>query len=260
MPSKPITKTRCAARLAGFVADGPPHEQAAITPQIASAARADRIRCGRGTAQLYLTRVPGVSSQHETGGPVVAPIDEGENLMRRSIFVLAAAVIAAAFGTHLDAQKTTPLAKGGGGSPHERTEWTIKGANISIEYGRPFVKGRALKEVAPYGSEWRTGSDQATTLKTDKALTFGSLHVPAGTYTIYTVPGDKEWQLVISKKTGQWGIPYPAGQDLGRTPMTAETLSTPTTQLTIAIEPTANGGTLRVQWGTTGASVAFTVG
>ncbi len=122
------------------------------------------------------------------------------------------------------------------------------------------MKGRALKEVAPYGTEWRTGSDQATTITTDKPLKVGTLAVPAGTYTIYTVPGEKEWQLVISKKTGQWGIPYPAGQDLGRTPMKVETLTTPVAQLTIAIDNTASGGTLHVQWGATGASVPFTVG
>jgi hypothetical protein len=179
--------------------------------------------------------------------------------MRRSLPVLTALAVAA-FGTALAAQKTTPLAAGGGGSPHVRTEWTIHGANISIEYGRPFVKGRALKEVAPYGAEWRTGSDQATTLKTDKPLTFGALKVPAGTYTLYTVPGEKTWQLIVSKKTGQWGIPYPAGQDLGRAPMTAETLASPVDQLTIAIDPAAAGGTLRVEWDKTGASVPFTVG
>jgi len=179
--------------------------------------------------------------------------------MRRSLLVLTALAVAA-FGTALAAQKTTPLTAGGGGSPHVRTEWTIHGANISIEYGRPFVKGRALKEVAPYGVEWRTGSDQATTLKTDKPLTFGALKVPAGTYTLYTVPGEKTWQIVVSKKTGQWGIPYPAGQDLGRAPMTAETLPAPVDQLTIAIDATASGGTLRVEWGTSAASIPFTVG
>ena len=180
--------------------------------------------------------------------------------MRSARFVLAAAMMAAAFGSSLGAQKTTPLATGGGGSPHVRSEWTVQGATLSIEYGRPFVKGRALKDVAPYGAEWRTGSDQATTLKTDRPLKFGALAVPAGTYTVYTVPGEKEWQLVISKKTGQWGIPYPAGQDLGRAPMKAETLAAPAEQLTISIDTTPTGGTLRVGWGTTGASIPFTVG
>ena len=179
--------------------------------------------------------------------------------MRRSLFALTALAVAA-FGTALGAQKTTALASGGGGSPHVRTEWTIHGANISIEYGRPFVKGRALKEVAPYGAEWRTGSDQATTLKTDKPLKFGALTVPAGTYTIYTVPGETAWQLVISRKTGQWGIPYPAGQDLGRAPMKAETLPAPVDQLTISADSTAAGATLRIAWGASAASISFTVG
>jgi nucleoid-associated protein YgaU len=159
------------------------------------------------------------------------------------------------------AQKTTQVHPGKGGSPHVRSEWTIDGAALSIEYGRPSLKGRAVgKEVAPYGKEWRTGADEATTLTTDRALKFGNLSVPAGTYTLYTVPGEKEWQLVVSKKTGQWGVPYPAGEDLGRVPMTVGTTKAPVEQLTLSIDDTAAGGTLVVEWGTTRASVPFTVG
>jgi hypothetical protein len=159
------------------------------------------------------------------------------------------------------AQKTTQVHPGKGGSPHVRSEWTIDGAAISIEYGRPSLKGRSVgKEVAPFGKEWRTGADEATTLTTDKPLKIGTLAVPAGTYTLYTVPGEQEWQLIVSRKTGQWGVPYPAGADLGRTPMTVGKTSAPVEQLTIAIDDTASGGTLRVEWGTTSASVPFTVG
>jgi cytochrome c556 len=158
------------------------------------------------------------------------------------------------------AQKTTQVHPGKGGSPHVRTESTIDGAHISIEYGRPFLKGRDLKEVAPPGREWRTGADEATTLTTDRALRFGTLNVPAGTYTLYTVPGETEWQLVVSKKTGQWGIPYPKGEDLGRVPMTVGKTSAPVEQLTISVADTAAGGTLRIDWGTTSATVPFTVG
>ena len=74
------------------------------------------------------------------------------------------------------------------------------------------------------------------------------------------MPGEKQWQLIVSKKTGQWGIPYPAGQDLGRAPMTVGKAKAPAEQLTIALDDTAAGGTLRVEWGTTSASVPFTVG
>lgn len=171
-----------------------------------------------------------------------------------------AATMAISTGT-LVAQKTTQVHPGKGGSPHVRSEWTIDGANISIEYGRPSLKGRAVGgEVAPYGKEWRTGADEATTLKTDKALKFGTLSVPAGTYTLYTVPGEKEWQLIVSKATGQWGIPYPAGQDLGRTPMKVGKTASVVEQLTISIDDTPQGGTLRVEWGNASASVPFTVG
>jgi hypothetical protein len=146
-------------------------------------------------------------------------------------------------------------------SPHVRSAWTVDGAKISIMYGRPYLKRRSVgKDVALYGKEWRTGADEATTLVTDKALTFGSLDVPAGTYTLYTLPGENEWQLIISKKTGQWGIPYPAGRDLGRVPMKVDTATTPVEQLTISIDDTSAGGTLKVAWGATVASAPFTVG
>jgi hypothetical protein len=88
---------------------------------------------------------------------------------------------------------------------------------------------------------------------------FGSVMVPPGTYTLYTVPGDKEWQLVISKKTGQWGIPYPAGEDLGRAPMKVQKTASPVEQLTISIEDTKEGGELRIDWGGTSARTAFMV-
>ena len=175
-----------------------------------------------------------------------------------SRYVLIATAVAA-FGAAVAAQKTTEIHPGRGGSPHVRTAWTIDGAEISIEYGRPSLKGRPLSQLTPAGAEWRTGSDEATTLVTSKSLKFGDLSVPAGTYTLYTVPGDKNWQLVISKKTGQWGVPYPAGQDLGRTPMAVAKTKAPVEQLTISIVDTAAGGTLRVEWGDTSASVPFTV-
>ena len=99
-----------------------------------------------------------------------------------SRYVVAAAAIAL-LGVTVSAQKTTPVHEGKGGSPHVRTEWTVDGAAISIEYGRPSLKGRTVgKDVAPYGRVWRAGADEATTLKTDKPLQFGSLSVPAGTY------------------------------------------------------------------------------
>ena len=177
--------------------------------------------------------------------------------------LLALTIAALSLGAALNAQKITPLKVGDGGSPHVRTDWTIDGGNLSITYGRPSIKGRTPgKDVDPFdGKEWRTGADEATTLKTDKMLMIGSLHVPAGTYTLYTIPVNGAWQLVVSKKTGQWGVPYPGkADDLGRVPMKNSANAKPVEELTVTIEDTPAGATLHIDWGATRASVSFTMG
>jgi hypothetical protein len=173
---------------------------------------------------------------------------------------MTAMAVMVAAGISLSAQKTTQVHPGKGGSPHVKSEWTVDGANISITYGRPSVKGRDEATLMPPGKEWRTGADEATTLTTDKNLMFGSVHVSPGTYTLYTVPGATEWQLVVSKKTGQWGVPYPgAGEDLGRAPMKVSKNATPVEQLTISIDDTPAGGDLSIAWGTQKATISFMV-
>ena len=183
--------------------------------------------------------------------------------MRRYVHGISTALLMTALAVTANAQKTTQVHPGKGGSPHVRGEWMIDGANIAIEYGRPYLKGRTVgSDVAPYGKPWRTGADEATTLTTDKPLKFGTLTVPAGTHTIYTLPGEKDWQLIIGKlqKPGQWGVPYPEGQDLGRVPMKVSKTTSPVEQLEIAVDDTAAGGALRIEWGAVSATAPFTVG
>lgn len=157
------------------------------------------------------------------------------------------------------AQKVVSTKMGGGGSPHEKVEWTAKGATITIEYGRPYLKSRPLSQLTPEGKIWRTGADAATTLTTSKDLMFGGLLVPAGTYTLYTVPGAGTWKLVVSKQTGQWGTEYHEDRDLGRADMKVETLPKAVDQFTIGITEGGSGGVLTMDWGTTRASVPFMV-
>ena len=183
--------------------------------------------------------------------------------MKSSLLAVAFTATAMISGTALYAQKTTPVHPGKAGSPHIKTEWTIDGANVAIEYGRPSLKGRVPgKDIDPYdGREWRTGADEATTLTTNRTLKFGNdLSLPAGTYTLYTIPTGGTWHLIVSKKTGQWGVPYPKGEDLGRAPMTLATAPKAAEQLTISMTDTPSGGTLHIDWGTTRASIPFTVG
>ncbi len=174
-------------------------------------------------------------------------------------FVLAAVV---AFGATVGAQKTTPVHPGKKGSPHVKTEWVVDGANIAIEYGQPALKGRPEAEMMPAGEPWRTGADEATIITTDKPLTFGSIKLTPGTYTINTEPGDTGWQLIFGKlgKPGQWGIPYNKSLEIGRTPMTLNKTKAPVEQLQIHIDDTPKGAVLRIEWGTKSASAPFTVG
>ncbi|MBV9920502.1 MAG: DUF2911 domain-containing protein [Pseudonocardia sp.] len=160
------------------------------------------------------------------------------------------------------AQTTTDLGTGGGGSQHVKTEWTVGAAHISISYGRPALKGRPESQMMPAGQPWRTGADAATVLTTDKPLTFGKVVLQPGSYTINTQPGEKSWELIFGKlqKEGQWGVPYLPALEIARTPMTVQTLVPPVEQVTINIERVGPTNTLRVSWGSVGASANFKVG
>jgi hypothetical protein len=182
-------------------------------------------------------------------------------MIRRRDFVTAG-VLALGLAASLSAQKMTETAMGKGGSPHVRTEWKIDGASLVVEYGRPFLKGRGEADMMPAGKPWRTGADQATIITSDKPLKFGSVSLPAGTHTINTVPGDSEWQLAFGtlSKPGQWGIPYNASLELSKVPMRLGKTAAPVEQVTISIDDTPAGATLRIEWGTKSATAPFTIG
>ena len=145
-------------------------------------------------------------------------------------------------------------------SPRDSTRATIAGAEIVIDYGRPSKRNRLIfGGLVPFDQVWRTGANQATHLRTSKALMLGSLMVPAGTYTIYTLPGRAAWQLIINKQTGQWGTDYDPSQDLGRVDLKVESLATVVEQFVIELAPGGRGGVLRLAWDRTAASVPFQV-
>ena len=180
--------------------------------------------------------------------------------MRRRASVIVTMMLSAT--ALVSAQKLTDVHPGKGGSPHVKAEWTVDGAAISIEYGRPYVKGRADEQLMPPGQPWRTGADEATVLTTDKPLKFGTLSLAPGSYTINTQPGADAWQLIIGKlgKPGQWGVPYNASLEIGRAPMQITKAKAPVEQVTISIDDTPAGATLRVEWGNVRATIPFTVG
>ncbi len=133
------------------------------------------------------------------------------------------------------------------------------GKAITVDYSSPRLKGRKVGgEVAPYGEVWRTGANEATTFVTTANLSVEGKDVPAGSYTIFTVPGQDQWTLIINKKTGEWGIPYHYESDeLARVPMQVGKTSAPVENFTISFDQ-SGGCTLQLSWGDTQASVKFT--
>jgi len=146
-------------------------------------------------------------------------------------------------------------------SPPGTAEVTLNGKKITIEYSRPFMKGRKIMgEVVPYGKVWRTGANEATALTTEADLSIGGANVPAGKYTLYTLPSEGAWKLIINKQTGQWGTIYKEDQDLARVDMEKSKLSEPVEQFTISFkQKSADAADLVLQWETTQLSVPVKV-
>jgi hypothetical protein len=145
-------------------------------------------------------------------------------------------------------------------SPVAEANVTLNGKAIKVHYNSPSTRGRKIMgELVPYGKIWRTGANEATTLTTAGNLKIGDLAVPAGTYTLYTVPNADQWLLVVSKQTGQWGTEYDESKDLGRAPMQVHKLSSPQEAMSISFERTRGNTTeLHVKWENTDVSVPIT--
>jgi hypothetical protein len=128
---------------------------------------------------------------------------------------------------------------------------TIGGATFTVTYGRPLARGRTLLgDVVPYDRVWRTGANEATHFTTSAPITLAGMPVPAGTYTLWTLPHPKGVELIVNRQTGQWGTGYGAAHDLGRAPMTTDTLVTPIEQFTISVDSVAGRrGALAMAWG-----------
>jgi hypothetical protein len=131
------------------------------------------------------------------------------------------------------------------------------GKSVTVDYSSPRAKGRKIfGGVVPYGEVWRAGANEATTFVTTADVMVGGQHIPAGSYTLFTIPAQDKWTLIISKKTGEWGVPYPgADSDLTRVDMKASATSGPVENFTIAFDKGAKGCTLRMEWENTRASV-----
>jgi Protein of unknown function (DUF2911) len=134
------------------------------------------------------------------------------------------------------------------------------GKTITVDYSSPRAKGRKIfGELVPYGEVWRTGANEATTFVTTTAVSADGRDIPVGNYTIFTVPEQNKWTLIVNKETGEWGIPYKyESKELARVPMSVSKTSGPVENFTIRLEQGGNACTLNISWEETQASVKFT--
>lgn len=143
-------------------------------------------------------------------------------------------------------------------SPRKQTSFTFAdGKKLGVDYGAPSMRKRKIMgELVPFGEVWRTGANEATGFTTNTDLMVGGERVPAGKYTLYTLPSAEGWKLIINKQTGQWGTVYKQDQDLARVDMKKITLPGPVEQMAISFEKAgANDAVMNLQWETTGLSV-----
>jgi hypothetical protein len=146
-------------------------------------------------------------------------------------------------------------------SPRDSVELRFNGKRIFIDYGRPSMRGRRIfGGLVRYNQWWRTGANEATSFITELDLIMGGSLVPKGAYTLYTLPSETQWKIMINRETGQWGTVYNPEYDLVRLPMKKSKLKNPVEQLTISLEKTGlSSGILKISWETTEVSIDFRV-
>ena len=144
-------------------------------------------------------------------------------------------------------------------SPADTSRASVGAASVQVAYSQPALRGRTAVggQLVPYGRVWRTGANAATTLTTDRALDVGGTTIPAGTYTLWTLPSATRWTLIVNRKTRDgdgrplWGTRYDAKEDVARIPMTVSRSAGTVERFRITLD----GGALRMAWENTVASV-----
>jgi len=137
---------------------------------------------------------------------------------------------------------------------------TLKGQTVSVDYGRPALKGRTFDQLLGQlgeGKVWRLGANQSTTFSTGVDLAFGDVNVPKGEYSLWALKEASGWKLVFNKQHGQWGTQHDAAQDLGSTPLKESKGAKAEEMVTINLAKEGDGGTITIQWGDKVLSASF---
>lgn len=133
--------------------------------------------------------------------------------------------------------------------PAKVSETLNNGVVVTIDYSQPSLKNRTIgKDIAPFGKIWRTGANEATVFEVNKNVTIEGKALPAGKYSLYTIPGENEWTIIFNKTWDQWGTVYKEELDQLRVSVKPETTESPKEQLTFMI---SKNGEVSIEWGKT---------
>jgi hypothetical protein len=149
-------------------------------------------------------------------------------------------------------------------SPLDSLTFQVASQPVKVCYGRPSSRGRVMlggKDI-PYGKLWRTGANEPTIFYAPIALKVAGIAVPPGTYSLYTVPGRTEWEIIVNRSTSQWGkedqyTDKVKAQELGRAKVKSESVSSPIETFTIRAEPNGNNANLVLEWEKTRVKIPF---
>jgi hypothetical protein len=140
-------------------------------------------------------------------------------------------------------------------SPLDSLTFMVGSHAVKVCYGRPSSRGRTMigGEAVPYGQLWRTGANEPTIFFTSAPLSIAGITVPAGTYSLYTIPDAKEWEIIVNRSISQWGeesnyTPAVKAQEVGRAKVTSEAVSQRIETFTMRSEPASGGSNLVLEW------------
>lgn len=178
----------------------------------------------------------------------------------KKVFTLATLLLAVVMTTSVSAQDFSGIDKSPMDMAAYPTDYKVSEKAVRIIYGRPQLKGRSMDELAPTGKVWRTGANEAPEITFYKDVNFGGKDIKAGTYSLFTIPGEEEWTIILNKNLNQWGSYfYDESADVARVTVPNGSDSASLEEFSIAFKDAKDGTSLVMGWDRTRVAVPITM-
>lgn len=178
----------------------------------------------------------------------------------KRIFRVATLMLALILTSAVSAQEFSGIDKSPMDMAAYPTDYKVSEKAVRIIYGRPQLKGRSMDELAPTGKVWRTGANEAPEITFYKDVNFGGKDIKAGTYALFTIPGEEEWTIILNKNLNQWGSYfYDETSDVARVTVPNGSDAASLEEFSIAFKDVDGGAHLVMGWDKTRVAVPITM-